>query len=66
MMLLLSRYFPTLERLKDHKGEYLSGGEQQMLPIARTLMGNPDLLLLDEPPQGLAPKIVKEIMNTIL
>jgi branched-chain amino acid transport system ATP-binding protein len=51
------RRFPTLEGLKKHKGEYLSGGE---------LMGNPDLLLLDEPSQGLAPKIVKEVMNIIV
>jgi branched-chain amino acid transport system ATP-binding protein len=53
--------FPLLEPLKQRMGGQLSGGEQQMLTIARTLMGNPSGLLLDEPSEGLAPLIVKRI-----
>ena len=53
--------FPMLEPLRDRMGGLLSGGEQQMLTIARTLMGNPKALLLDEPSEGLAPIIVQRI-----
>ena len=53
--------FPVLTSLDDRKGGHLSGGEQQMLTIGRTLMGNPDLLLLDEPSEGLAPLVVRDL-----
>jgi branched-chain amino acid transport system ATP-binding protein len=58
-------YFPVLETKQENKGTNLSGGEQQMLTIARTLMGNPELVLLDEPCEGLAPLIVFEIFKLI-
>ncbi|MCK4789023.1 MAG: ABC transporter ATP-binding protein [Desulfobacteraceae bacterium] len=57
--------FPVIEKLAQQRGGTLSGGEQQMLTIARTLVGNPDFLLLDEPSEGLAPLIVKSLGNFI-
>ena len=57
--------FPKLRELAGRNGGYLSGGEQQMLTIGRTLMGNPDLLLLDEPSEGLAPIVVDHLRDQI-
>jgi branched-chain amino acid transport system ATP-binding protein len=57
--------FPKLAEIKDRQGGFLSGGEQQMLTIARTLMGNPELLLLDEPSEGLAPLVVESLRERI-
>ncbi len=57
--------FPELETFKERKGGFLSGGQQQMLTIARSLMGNPDILLLDEPSEGLAPLVVDKLRDQI-
>lgn len=55
------RLFPNLEQRKATEAGFLSGGEQQMLTMCRTLMGDPDLILIDEPTEGLAPKLVEQI-----
>lgn len=57
--------FPNLAAMRDRPGGRMSGGEQQMLTIARTLMGNPRLVLLDEPSEGLAPVIVEQMARTV-
>lgn len=58
-------YFPRLKERMDQRGSHLSGGEQQMLAIGRMLMGNPELLLVDEPTEGLAPVLIQEVSNMI-
>jgi branched-chain amino acid transport system ATP-binding protein len=57
--------FPGLAELRDRRAGYLSGGEQQMLTIGRTLMCNPELLLLDEPSEGLAPLVVESLLEQV-
>jgi len=61
----LFELFPNLAELQHRPAGQTSGGEQQMLAIARTLMGNPRLILLDEPSEGLAPVIVEQMMHTL-
>jgi branched-chain amino acid transport system ATP-binding protein len=58
--------FPNLGEMPNRPGGRMSGGEQQMLTVARTLMGNPLLVLLDEPSEGVAPLIVEQMANTII
>jgi len=58
--------FPNLREMPNRLGGSMSGGEQQMLTVARTLMGNPLLVLLDEPSEGVAPVIVEQMANTIV
>ncbi len=62
----LFKLFPNLGEMPDRAGGRMSGGEQQMLTVARTLMGNPYLVLLDEPSEGVAPVIVEQMAHMIL
>ena len=62
----LFKLFPNLAEMRNRLGNRMSGGEQQMLTVARTLMGNPLLLLLDEPSEGVSPLILEQMANTIL
>ena len=62
----LYELFPNLGDMQDRPGGQMSGGEQQMLTVARTLMGNPFLVLLDEPSEGVAPVIVEQMAHMIL
>jgi len=59
------KLFPKLQERCNNKGSHLSGGEQQMLTVVRTLMGNPRVILVDEPTEGLAPLIVKDVLEML-
>ena len=63
---MVYEFFPVLKEFESRAGGTLSGGEQQMLTIARTLMGNPAVLLLDEPTEGLSPVMVKSLKDLVL
>jgi branched-chain amino acid transport system ATP-binding protein len=63
---MLFDLFPNLAERRNNRGKEMSGGEQQMLTIARTLMGNPSFVLLDEPSEGIAPVIVEQMARVIL
>ena len=58
------RLFPISARDADNQAGVLSGGEQQMLTICRTLMGDPDLMIIDEPTEGLAPKLIEQVATS--
>ncbi len=59
------KHFPVLKARRNQKGSRLSGGEQQMLAVSRSLMGNPELIMVDEPTEGLAPLLVKEVRDML-
>jgi branched-chain amino acid transport system ATP-binding protein len=61
----LFKLFPNLASMRTRRAGQISGGEQQMLTIARTLMGNPSVILLDEPSEGLSPKIVEQVADAV-